>query len=44
MEEQFEFIQEELRKNKQKIGEVFNIALEVGGDLADQLLNVMNNN
>jgi len=42
MEEQFEFNQEELRKNKQRIGDAINIAFEVGGsELVDRLINVM---
>ena len=42
MEEQFELNQEELRKNKQRIGDAINIAFEVGGsDLVDRLINAM---
>lgn len=42
MEEQFEIIQEELRKNKQRIGDAINIAFEVGGsELVDRLINAM---
>lgn len=42
LEEQFNLNQEELRKNKQRIGDAINIAFEVGGsDLVDRLINVM---
>lgn len=42
IEEQFELNQEELRKNKQRIGDAINIAFEVGGsELVDRLINAM---
>ena len=42
MEEQFEYNQEELRKNKQRIGDAINIAFEFGGpELVDRFISAM---
>ena len=42
LEENFEISQEELRKNKQRIGDAINIAYDIGGDkLADKIINAM---
>ncbi len=42
LEEKFEVSQEELRQNKQRIGDAINIAYEIGGDkLADKIINAM---
>lgn len=41
MEEQYDIMQEELRKAKQRIGDAINIAFELDGTLADRLINAM---
>lgn len=42
LEEKYEISQEELRTNKQRIGDAINIAFEIGGEsFADKLLNGM---
>lgn len=41
LEEQFEQNQDELKKNKERIGNAINKALELGGDIADQLIDAM---
>lgn len=41
MEEQYDIMQEELRKAKQRIGDAINIAFEIDGTLADRLISAM---